>query len=102
MNFFSRFNSLIESSPLNQKALAAQLHLAESSLVNYKRDRIPKAEELYRIAKHFGVTMEWLLNGDEFTNGNHGEASAWRDRAMAAESKLLVLKAGIEAVLKKI
>lgn len=102
MNFFSRLNSLIDSNPLNQKALAAQLDIAESTLVNYRRDRIPKADELMRIAKHFGVSMEWLLTGSEFTNVNSGDMQAWRDRALAAESKLVMLKAGIEGVLKKI
>lgn len=102
MNFFSRLNSLIDSNPLNQKALAAQLDIAESTLVNYRRDRIPKADELMRIAKHFGVSMEWLLTGSEFTNVNSGDMQAWRDRTLAAESKLVMLKAGIEGVLKKI
>jgi transcriptional regulator with XRE-family HTH domain len=101
-NFFSRLGQLLEKSPLNQKALAYQLEISEAALVRYKQDRIPKADELYRIAKHFGVSMEWLLHGDEFTNGSNGEATAWRDRALAAENKIQMLKAGIEAVLKKI
>ena len=101
-NFFSRLGKLLEKSPLNQKALACQLEISEAALARYKQDRIPKADELYRIAKHFGVSMEWLLHGEGLPNGNSDNADQWRDRAMAAESKLLMLKAGIEAVIKKI
>jgi len=41
------------------------LALSEGAIVNYKRDRLPKAEELLRIARHFNVSMEWLLTGQE-------------------------------------
>ncbi len=40
------------------------LDISESAIVNYKRDRIPKAEELLRIARHFGVPMESLLGAE--------------------------------------
>lgn len=63
-NFSDRFSALVAASPLSQKGLAEVLHVAESAIVNYKNGRIPKAEELLRIATHFRVQMEWLLTGN--------------------------------------
>jgi transcriptional regulator with XRE-family HTH domain len=31
----------------------------------FSGDSVPKAMELYKLAKYFGVSMEWLLVGDE-------------------------------------
>jgi transcriptional regulator with XRE-family HTH domain len=63
-NFSDRFTALVRESPLSQKQLALALGLAESAVVNYKKGRTPKADELLRIARHFRVTMEWLLTGE--------------------------------------
>jgi transcriptional regulator with XRE-family HTH domain len=63
VNFSGRFSRLIKESDLTQKELAAAIGVAESAIVNYKRGRVPKAEELLKIAQHFGVTVDWLLTG---------------------------------------
>jgi transcriptional regulator with XRE-family HTH domain len=65
VNFASRFETLINRSGHSQKEIAVRLGISEGSIVNYKRDRIPKAEELLTIATYFAVTMEWLLTGEE-------------------------------------
>ena len=63
VNFSTRFSELVENCGLSQKELAAKLGISEGSIVNYKRDRIPKAEELLAICSYFEKTMEWLLTG---------------------------------------
>ena len=63
VNFHARFRDLLDSSGQNQKEIAAALTLSEGAIVNYKRDRLPKAEELLRISKYFGVSLDWLLTG---------------------------------------
>lgn len=63
VNFPNRFRDLVENSGYSQKDLAMVLGISEGSIVNYKRDRIPKAEELLAISDHFGVSIQWLLTG---------------------------------------
>lgn len=63
VNFSERFRHLIDGCGLSQKDLASALGLSEGSIVNYKKGRIPKAEELLTITSHFGVSLEWLLSG---------------------------------------
>jgi transcriptional regulator with XRE-family HTH domain len=101
MNFSHRFEILVRESPLNQKALAAQLGVTESAIVNYKGGRTPKAEELLRIAKHFGVSMEYLLTGGGVTSGPAVDEAIWKQKAEHAEQKLEMLKSAMQGWLKK-
>lgn len=78
---------------LTQKQIAVQLELTEGAIINYKRNRIPKAFELLRIADYFGVTMEWLLTGLEREDG-----IGWKKRAIIAEEKLRTFKKGIKTL----
>lgn len=99
MNFSNRFRDLMDSSGKTQKELATALELSEGAMINYKRDSVPKSMELYRIARFFNVSMEWLLTG-----AGPGTAigdSAWRQRAMSAEQRLDALKSALGTLLKK-
>lgn len=73
----------MELSPLSQKELAQRLSLSESAIVNYKRDRIPKAEELLRIASFFDVPIEHLLLSE-------AEQKATTEAVARANAKALV------------
>lgn len=77
------------------------LDLSEAALINYKRDRIPKVDELHKIAAHFGVSMDWLYTGQGVSPAS-SSSSAWQARAEAAESKLEALKAAMTVWLKKL
>ncbi len=101
LNFHSRFQDLVETSGLSQKDLAFALGLSEGSIVNYKRDRIPKAEELLSIAAHFGVSIEWLLTGQN-PAPSQGSQSVWKLKAEHAEQKLAAVKSALSGLLKKI
>jgi transcriptional regulator with XRE-family HTH domain len=100
LNFSTRFRELMDTSGKTQKELAAALGLSEGALINYKRDSTPKSHELLAIAQYFGVSMEWLLTGNQMDT-ERGDAS-WRQRAIAAEQRLTAVKAGLSAMLKKI
>jgi transcriptional regulator with XRE-family HTH domain len=101
LNFSERFVDLIESSGMTQKELAAVFNVSEGSMINWKRGRIPKSEELYAVAVYFDVSMEWLLTGDDKQAMPKNEAvSAWKNRACIAEKKLQVLKGALEELLK--
>jgi len=65
VNFGSRLAGLIAGSSYNQKEISIQTGISESGLANYKKDRTPKSEELYKLASFFEVTMEWLLTGEK-------------------------------------
>lgn len=84
MHIFNKnFLRLVELSPLSQKELAQRLSLSESAIVNYKRDRIPKAEELLRIASFFDVPIEHLLLSE-------AEQKATTEAVARANAKALV------------
>ena len=103
VNFSGRFRSLCESSGKTQKRLAELLGTSESALVNYKKDRVPEADVLLRIAKYFNVSIEWLLTGDEPIGQTIPDQSAleWKIRAQEAEKKIEAMKAGLSAIIKK-
>ena len=102
VNFGTRFKELVDQDELSQKEIAAKLGISEGSIVNYKRDRIPKAEELLAIASLYGVTMEWLLTGrgsrtiDEIISTAESYASILGISEMTAEQR-----AGAQRILKK-
>jgi transcriptional regulator with XRE-family HTH domain len=75
------------------------LKLSESALVNYRRDRTPRSEELLNIAKYFGVSMEWLLTGED--DGQQPKTEdGWKQRALSAEQKIQTMKAGVIEFVK--
>jgi transcriptional regulator with XRE-family HTH domain len=63
VNFADRFSRLVEKSGEKDKVVAASIGISPGALSNYRRGRIPKSDELLRISRHFGVSMEWLLTG---------------------------------------
>lgn len=63
--FNARLSDLIATSGLKQKDICTQTGISVSALAKYKVDRIPKSEELLKLARFFNVQMEWLLIGGE-------------------------------------
>jgi transcriptional regulator with XRE-family HTH domain len=63
---FSRtFCAVMDAQNINQPRLASEVGLAQSAIYNYRNGRIPKAIELLKLARFFGVTMEFLLTGKQ-------------------------------------
>ena len=103
-NFFhTRFCQLLELCPKTQKEIAKELEIGESSIVYYKAGKgLPKSNELYRMAKYFGCSMEWLLTGEDSQNGSSNISDGvWRTRAETAEKRLKDLKKSMIDVIKK-
>ncbi|MBR6389375.1 MAG: helix-turn-helix transcriptional regulator [Opitutales bacterium] len=102
IKFCDRFKNLLKTSGMTETQVANTLGLSQSAVNYYKNGRSePKGWELYRIAKLFGVTIEWLLTGEE-QKQNDSATQMWRERALLAESKLEIVKDGMKAMLKKI
>jgi transcriptional regulator with XRE-family HTH domain len=93
---------MIECSGMNQKTLAESCGVSQGSVINWKRGGIPKSEELHRLSKLFGVSMEWLLTGEESGDSPAPSGVPWQERAKAAEYKLAAVKEDLQKLLKKI
>lgn len=66
VNFISRLRKLAGDRP--QKDIAEAAGISAGALSNYLNPeiaRIPKVDELYRLAKYFGVSMDYLYTGEE-------------------------------------
>jgi transcriptional regulator with XRE-family HTH domain len=104
MNFASRLADLIDRRALTQRTIALECSISAGALTQYLQGRIPKAEELYRLARYFNVSMEFLLTGNEAafpetTVVTEAGLEEWRTRAKEAERKVDILKAGANGLL---
>lgn len=84
-----------------QKDLAEASGLSQPSISRYlKAATEPKISDLVALANAFGVSLDKLsgLPAKEPEQINND----WRDRAIAAEAKVQMLKSGLSGLLKKI
>lgn len=83
--FRARLHALIAERGISQRQLAAATKLTPQSVSNYVRGTrsLPGAEELYALAKYFGVSMESLLGPDHIQQTAKDE----KNIAPAAPSK---------------
>ena len=103
VNFSDRFKKLMDESGLTQTAAAKIFGVSQGAIFDYREGRSePKSWPLLRMAKHFGVSVEWLMTGENSANGENESTQHWRDRALIAEEKIEMLKAGLKSMLKKI
>ncbi len=67
MFFRARLGTLLAERGISQRQLAAATKLTPQSVSNYVRGTrsLPGAEELYALAKYFGVSMESLLGPND-------------------------------------
>ncbi len=75
-NFTEVFTDLINTNVDTQRKISEVTGISPSALANYKKGRIPKSEELYKLAKYFHVTMEELLTGDASPERERAEIAA--------------------------
>lgn len=64
VDFSSRLGRLLAEDPRSQKEIAEAAGISESGLVNYKKGRKPKADELFRLADTLGCEPRFLLTGE--------------------------------------
>lgn len=98
----------IESHGWKQKDVAELAAVKTSAISNYLAgERMPGAEQLYRLSRALGVSMEYLLTGEESGAGGASAGSQaaygpdWRGRASAAEAELREIKAALADLSKK-
>lgn len=105
--FSMQLMKLMSDAGINKRQLAIEIGVTPAAMGRYVDGRVPRADELLRIARHFKVPMEQLLTGigdgsELVTNKVDAQTQEWRDRARDAEAKVEVLKCGLMSLLKKI
>ena len=66
--FINRIDTFCEAKDITKAQMLRDLQLPDNLISAWKkRGTIPAADVLYRIAKYFGVPMEYLLAGEDDT-----------------------------------
>lgn len=79
-NFSTRLKMLREGEGLNQSQLAEKLQISRGSISFYENgDRIPDIEFLYRTAKYFKVSFDFLLGENEGLSETASQLSLSRE-----------------------
>lgn len=63
--FISRLENLLNSKGISRSDLCKDLSIPPTTVQNYFKGSVPNAEIAYKIAKYFGVSVEFLLYGKE-------------------------------------
>lgn len=63
--FFDNYCLLCSNVGKSPTSVVVELGLAKSNVSNWKNGRLPKADVLQKVADYFGVTTDYLLNGDK-------------------------------------
>lgn len=68
--FGDRLRNSIKTANITQKDLSDAIGVSKTTINNYVGGRIPDASILYKLSKTLGVSMEWLISGEEASNTN--------------------------------
>lgn len=69
--FTQRIDELLAEHEMRRADIVRGTGIGESTIRGWYKGRIPSAESILLVAKYFGVTVEWLLTGEnESTNKN--------------------------------
>ncbi|MDP4121269.1 MAG: helix-turn-helix transcriptional regulator [Bacillota bacterium] len=61
-----RILGLMEKKNIKANKLCRDLELSESSITDWKKGKaVPSVKALEKIAKYFGVSLDWLIAGEE-------------------------------------
>ena len=96
MKFGDKLRALIEERGITQKELAVSLNVAASTLGSYVQNtHEPDFETLKRIAKYFGVSVDYLLSYHSGKAATHQEDDLLRIfRSLSDEHRALYLEQG--------
>jgi transcriptional regulator with XRE-family HTH domain len=92
----STLSILIEERGLDNTQVAQAINVTPTAIGNYRKGRVPRAEELFNLARFFGVSMESLLMG---TAKPAKDDASWKMRALSAEQKIDALKTAVTSAV---
>ena len=64
-NFGQRLTRLLKEKDIKNNKITNDLKLSKNAIGNYKNNQIPGSLTLYDISQYLGVTMEYLLTGEQ-------------------------------------
>lgn len=68
--FTTRLDNLLSEKKIKRSDLCRATGISESSVRSWgKQNSIPNAEYAIKVAHFFGVSVEWLINGDNDDDG---------------------------------
>lgn len=80
-SFSARFNEAIIKRGLKKKDFAALLGILPGTVSRYSKGKnLPTSDELFRMAKILGVTMDYLMGDDSAGTEISNEANFWREK----------------------
>ena len=86
-----KFIERIEAMGVQRKSISRDLGIPEQTISNWKtRDKAPKSEELFKIAKYLNVSMEWLLTGEERHDEIPADLLKFRDLSLLQTKSFLI------------
>jgi transcriptional regulator with XRE-family HTH domain len=102
--FSDRLKMLVCQTGKSQKAVSGEIGISDAALCNYLNGRLPKADELLRISRHFGRSIEWLLTGEgDQYKPSHPQAQSGVVRdAPASDYSYNILPPEVAACARKI
>lgn len=64
MVFYDKYHALCQSFGMSDSAVALHNGLSKASVVKWKKGAMPNGETLQKLAKYFGVPIEYFLEED--------------------------------------
>lgn len=61
----SRIDNLLTQKQLTRAELARAIDIPVTTIKSWIRGSVPSAEAAYKISQYLGVTVEWLVTGEE-------------------------------------
>lgn len=63
-DFSERVKSLIQANNLTRKGMCRDIGINDGMVRQWEHGATPSAENAYKIAKYFNVSIEWLVSGE--------------------------------------
>lgn len=63
--FWTNFSTLCADKNLSPNAVATELKIPSGSITAWRNGATPRTKSLTKIANYFGVTVDYLLNGEK-------------------------------------
>ena len=74
IDFVERINTLLRQKKISKAEFYKDLNLPNNATTGWgKRNQIPSAETVYKIANYFDVSMEYLMEGQFLKSENNNE-----------------------------
>lgn len=95
--FHSRLDALIKERGESNGAVGAAVGVSHVQIGKYRRKQMPSGDVLYRLSRHLGVSMEYLLAEAEDSSNRITVAVAKR----VTKSDILAVQKKLEAAVRE-